>query len=108
VTIQVIPTFAYPFWTQVTALDGVDYTLTFTYDQRESVFYLTISDAVGNDIVSGVKLVCKWPLLAGKRDVRLPPGVLMVLSNTTDSSPPGLEDLVAGGRCQLFYLPKAG
>jgi len=100
-----IPTTDDPFYKQVTSLDGVDYTLTFTYDQREDVFYLTIGDAVDNDIVRGLKLVCLWPLLLGKVDARLPKGTLMVISNTTDDSPPKLADLVSGGRCELVYLP---
>lgn len=100
-----LPTTDDPFYKQVTALDGVDYTLTFTYNQREDVFYLTIGDATGADIVRGLKLVCLWPLLLGQTDPRLPKGILMVVSNTTDDSPPGLADLVSGGRCELVYLP---
>lgn len=98
-----IPTTNDPFYKQVTALDGVDYTLTFTYDQREDCFYLTIGDATDVDIVRGIKLVCLWPLLLGKVDDRLPQGTLMVISNTTDDSPPGIDDLIDGGRCELVY-----
>ncbi len=31
-----------PFYQQTTSLDGADYTLTFTYNQREGIYYLTI------------------------------------------------------------------
>lgn len=107
-SVQTIPTFSDPFWTQVTNLDGVDYTLTFTYNQREDVFYMTIGDAVGNDIFRGLKLVCNWPLLAGRRDARLPKGTLIVCSNTPEDGPPGLTELASGARCELCYFPLGG
>jgi hypothetical protein len=103
-SLKSIPTSDDPFYRQVTALEGTDYVLTFNYNQRENVYYLTVSTADDVDIVRGIKLVCKWHLFAGHIDTRLPPGILMVLPRTTDDSPPGLGELGAGKRCELVYL----
>ncbi len=101
--ISFIPTSDDPFYTQFTNLDGKDYFLTFTYCQREACYYLTVGDESAVDIVRGIKLVCNWPLLLGKRDERLPPGTLMVLSNTTDTTTPDLGELGPEKRCELVY-----
>lgn len=92
-----------PFYKQFTSFDGVNYLLTFTYNQRENIFYLTIGDEASNDIKRGLKLVTNWPLFVGHVDERLPRGTLMVISNTTDKSSPGIGELGAGRRCELIY-----
>lgn len=102
--IQIIPTANDPFYTQVTALSGVDYRLSFQYNQREQAWYLTIADIEDNIIFRGLKLVCNWPLYGNLRHASLPPGQLIVMSNSTDHSTPGLDDLIDGGRCQMCYV----
>lgn len=99
-----IPTTNDPFYTQITALDGVDYRLRFNYNQREDGWYITIATSEDVDLATGIKLTVGWPLLLGLTDERLPQGTLMVISNTTDDSPPKLDDLQPNGRCELTYL----
>lgn len=96
-----------PFYSQVSTIEGVDYTLTFRFSQRENCYYLTIGDNEGVDILKGIKLVCKWPLTAWKRQEGLPPGEFMVLSNNGDNTNPGVEDLGSDRRCQLYYLEES-
>src|SRR5208337_3025019 len=98
--IQIIPTFAAPFYTQTTTIEGVAYLLSFAYAQREACWYLSVADANGVDIVNGIKLIVGNRLLLKCKDPRRPPGELLVLSGTQDTTPPGLLDLVVGaGRC---------
>lgn len=110
-TVQLIPTFNSPFFSQTTTLEGVSYLLNFAYSQREDAWYMSMADANGVDIYNGIKLICSAPpsapnaLLFKCKDPRRPIGDFFVLSGTQDVSPPGLNDLVLNsGRCQLFYM----
>lgn len=95
-----------PFYEQQSTIDGVDYTLTFRYNQREECYYLTIGDVSGNDLVKGVKLVCGWSLFLGHQHPDLPTGRFMVLSHVNgDNESPKLGELGDGRRCMLYYLP---
>lgn len=101
--IQSLRTFEESFYTMTTALDGSDYLFEFRYNQRENVWYFSISLSDGTLLVSGVKIVCNRPLLTRFADVRLPPGVLIAFANTTDESPPGLTELGEDRRVTLLY-----
>lgn len=103
VAIVLVPTFSDAFYTQATSLDGRVYVLEFRYNQREKTWYLTVSLTDGARLVSGVKVVCSRPLLRRFADHRLPEGDLMAVSNTEDTSPPGLEELGIGKRVTLTY-----
>jgi len=95
-----------PFYEQQSTIDGVDYTLTFRYNQREEAFYLSFGDVEGNDIVKGLKLVCDWPLLLGHREPNLPTGEFYVFSSLLgDDNQPKIGELGDGRRCSLYYLP---
>jgi hypothetical protein len=107
VTAQIIPTFDDPYSSQVTNLDGTPYLLTFAWNMRSSTWYLSIATTDGTPIASGIKLVCNFDLLRTVVSPARPPGRIVAISNTTDNSPPGLEDLIAGGRCALCYSPLA-
>lgn len=103
-TIQVLPFFDDPSWVCTTTLEGTTYNLQFDYNERCAAWYMSIADAVGVDIYNGVKLVTGFSLLKKCADPRKPPGAFLVFSSTSDLSPPQLEDLVPGGRCQLVYI----
>ncbi len=93
-------------YSQRTRLDGRDYNLTFTFNQREGRWYLAIADESYNPIVGGVKLTTNWPLISIYHwDPDVPPGELVVVDSTGDGSPPGYTDLGEGRRCQLLYMP---
>ena len=103
-----IPTFDDELWTQSTTLEGTTYVLTFQFNWTTSAWYMSIADASGVDIYNGVKFTVGIPLLFRCKDIRRPPGELFIISNTTDTSPPGLFDLLPGsGRCQLYYIDAA-
>ena len=90
---------------QKTRLDGRDYILRFAYNERTERWYLSILDDQEEPLVMGIKLVANWPLLRSYQwDERVPPGELMVMSLTTDETPPTFEDLGEGRRCELTYF----
>jgi hypothetical protein len=100
-----------PFFSQSVVLDGSNYILRFQYNQRESVYYLSIMDAaLGTDILSGIKLVSNWSLIQrynGGDIVGLPPGELLVVPNSTNDSPPTFGELGIGYPYTLYYLDQA-
>lgn len=104
-TIQVIPTYADPFWVQSTTLEGTTFLLNFDYNEKCACYYLSIQDSEGNDIYDGMKIVCNLALLRTCADGdNAPVGELWCQSSNGDDSPPGLGDLAPGGRCTLFYI----
>jgi hypothetical protein len=103
-TIQAIPCFSDPNWYANITLEGITYLFEFDFNQRGYCWYMSVADADGVDIYNGVKLSCNFSLLAKCKDPRAPAGAIWCLSSTSDSSPPGLYDLLAGGRCTLVYI----
>lgn len=102
-TLLVIPTSPDdPFYTQISELDGVEYTLDFRYNQLENRWYLTIGDVAGVDLLKGIKLVPGADLLFYHKTIGLPPGQLLVLASG-DGSAPGLGELGPQRRCSLIY-----
>lgn len=99
-----IQTTSDPFYTTRVTLDGTDYILDFKYNQRQDRWYLTIQDANGNELVSGVKIVCNWPLLMRFANSALPVGELIAVALTDDDTPPGLNELGPGLRVELTYF----
>jgi hypothetical protein len=105
-TAQLIPTDNTPFYSQITALEGASFLLTFSYNQRCDCWYLSVAMPDGSgDIVNGLKILTNWPLLRQCADPRLPPGEIFCFTNTTDLSPPRFADLLPSGRSVLVYLP---
>lgn len=93
-------------WTQRTTLDGVDFLLTFDWNQRNGQWSLTIADQDGADIVSGAVLVTRGHPLQGVIDTRRPAGDLAVVDATgANDVDPGFADL--GSRFLLVYLTAA-
>src|ERR1700744_2082502 len=95
--------------TQTTVLEGIAYTLSFTYSQAEKCYYLSVGDPSvtdGSFLVSWIKLQTNRPLLQrwtgaakaaaernGNSSDIWPPGELYALSLTQDDSIAGLGDL---------------
>lgn len=94
-----------PYFTQKTRLDGRDFILKFSYNQREERYYLSIFDEQETPILMGLKLVAVWPLLRRYRaNPALPPGELWVSDLTGNGEPPTLNELGEGKRCELTYV----
>jgi hypothetical protein len=91
--------------TQKTRLDGRDYVLRLSYNEREERFYLSILDEEETPLVEGLKLIPNWPLLRHYRyDPRLPPGELMATDLTGNLTPPTIDELGEGRRVELSYF----
>jgi hypothetical protein len=100
-TIPTDPTLLY--WDQTTSLDGTPYVLSFRFNNREQVYYLTISSTDGTETyVAGLKLVSDVCLLGA---YATPPGELMAYATGPDDSPARVGDW--GTRVNLYYLTQA-
>jgi hypothetical protein len=78
------------FFTQRVELDGVDYLLEFSYNQRADCFFVTIKDERGEYILGPLKVVSNWPLLRWHRyEQRLPPGELWAIALNGKPDVPG-------------------
>ena len=105
-SVQDVPTYVDPFWSQATTLEGVTFQLSFSYNQRCDCYYLSVADLEGNDIYVGVKIICNSMLLRKCADAdRAPFGDFWAVSSTPDQSPPRLGELGPGGRVTLCYIP---
>lgn len=103
-----IPLLDLPHVDMTVNLDGTDYGLSFRYNQREETYRLSIYTGDGAELAKGQALVCRWPLFRNfTAETRLPPGVLVVLANGADESPPKIGELGPGKRCELFYFTAA-
>jgi hypothetical protein len=103
-TVQAIATRANPFDQLAVMLEGTAYNLAFAWNMRSSTWYLSIADGAQVDIYNGIKLIVGYPLLRMCADPRRPPGELFVVDSTGANTPPGLYDLLPGGRCTLVYM----
>ena len=90
-------------WSEVTvSLDGSVYLLAFRWNTREGAWFMDISDANGDLLKPGIKLVCDWPLTSLRdTDPGLPPGMLSVFDQGGAQVDPTLDDL--GTRVLLLY-----
>jgi len=86
-------------------LDGIDYQITFLFNEREGFWYFDLADTEGNKIRSGVKCVVNFPLLRLLKSLGRPPGELLVLNTQTVPTDPGLADLGVGS--VLAYAEEA-
>lgn len=100
---QVVPTFTdtddYQF---NVALDGVTYGMQFTWNTRDSRWFLNLLDSSGNVLVGTIPLVLNWPLLRQyKYNTNIPAGFLYILDTNDTGQEPGRYDL--GTRCLMVY-----
>lgn len=104
-TTMIIPTFDTPFYEQVTRLAGREFRLKFRYSQLTDRWHLGIFSVDGVALVEGIKLVTGANLLMPySYNPALPFGALWVIPQGSDDSPPGLHDLIDGGRCFLAFI----
>jgi len=69
------------FFKQRVELDGVNYLLDFSYNEREDSFYLTLQDEDGLHLQGPMKILTNWPMLRWHRyEKRLPPGELLAIA----------------------------
>jgi hypothetical protein len=100
-----IPTSANPYYSERVKLDGRDYLLRFSYNEREERWYLSLYDDAEDPLILGIKLLTNWELLQHYHaDPRVPPGELWVMDTTGNDDPPTLNELGVGKRCELTYF----
>lgn len=84
-------------------LSGIDYVLLFDYSGKEDRFYLSILDASGEMLRSGIKVLCNWNVLRQWRGEGRPAGAL-IFSDGKETPPegPGWGEL--GRSVRLYYV----
>lgn len=93
-------------WTQTTALDGVDFVLTFDWNQRMGRWMLHVATSGGAAIRTGMILNLDEQLLRGVTGTTRPRGEIYVHDTTgARDLDPGFSDL--GARFLLLYLDAA-
>lgn len=86
-------------------LDNVTYQFEMEWNDRDSGWYMSISNSDGEPLVTGRRVVLNYPLTNIYRDPRLPAGSLVAIDSSGTDTEPGLLDL--GDRVKLVYVPVA-
>lgn len=76
----------YPRWTQKVTMNGTLYKFYFSWNERQEIWQLSISDSDDNLLIGGLRLVPEIDLLAKYRVSvpALPPGMLIVVDKMSD------------------------
>lgn len=90
-----------PSYDYIISLDGVNYTLTYTFNIRMGKWFLSLGDQVGNVLVSQVPVVATWPLFDRFKDLTIPPGTVFAYDSSNTNTDPGRFDL--GDRVRILY-----
>jgi hypothetical protein len=94
-----------PHYTFEIDLDGKTFGFEFRWNTRDEAWRFSISDASGEVLLAGRKVVLGFPLIVRFRDPRLPAGDLSAIDTSGQDKESGLEDL--GSRVKLLYTPNA-
>lgn len=86
-------------------LEGVSYTLTFRWNDRDGAWFLDVGDGNGTPIVTGIKMVINCMLLGRATDSRLPAGDFIALDTSGANLDAEFQDL--GRRVQVSYFTRA-
>lgn len=98
-----------PYFRQKTTLEGREFLLGFSYNQRIGRWYLSLYDETEAPLLLGLKLMTNRPLLRHYRaDTRLPPGELIAVASDGSHGPPAIDELGEGKRVELLYLESTG
>jgi hypothetical protein len=89
------------YYSKRVELDGVIYELTFAWNTREEVWMLSVADADGVALASGVKVVVDYQLFQSVSNADMPAGTMMALDTSGAGLDPGLKEL--GERVLLMY-----
>ena len=74
-------------------LSGVEYRFDFDFNIRTDTWTWGLYDAGGSPISLGLSCELDYDPLAFVSDFRLPPGLLLFTTGTTDAAPAGRNDL---------------
>ena len=102
IQLDLTPDPATPFFTLQTTIEGRDYDFTFAWNERRSVWTVTMATTSGEAMFVAQVLKHGRNLLSRCVSPLAPTGALFVWCNTpADLSPPGVGDL--GGRAGVYY-----
>lgn len=82
-------------------LERVIYGLSFSYNSRESRWFMDILDSMGNPLVTGIKLLTAWAIASRFQSSELPPGEFFLLDTAGENKDPTRDDL--GSRILMIY-----
>ena len=102
-----IPVPDYPASTELVSIEGVTYQLTFQFNTRATCWTLSIATAAGVEILSGIKLVLDYELIADYVDRDIPPGLLYAIDPSQETQRIGRDDLKSTGKVKLVYMTEA-
>jgi hypothetical protein len=85
----------------VTTLDGANYIFDVRWNPEDPGWFIDVSDAVGDQIAIGLKVVLGVVLGRRITDSRIWPGMLIAVDTSNAGLDAGLDDL--GGRVQVQY-----
>jgi hypothetical protein len=86
-------------------LDSVVFELTFMWNTREEAWFLSVADADGVALASGIKIVADWQLFQSVSNPDMPAGAMMAVDTSGAGLKPGLLEL--GERVLLLYRDTA-
>ena len=100
-----VPMFDSASFKETMTLDNNTYQLSFYWNTQCQAWFMDISGADGTPLVSGVKLILNYSLLAQHPEASLPPGIFIILDPSGNDADPGREDFLTTGRnLQLVYV----
>ena len=86
-------------------LEDVEFKFDFEWNERAGAWLFSITDANGDVLLAGQRVIVGFPLLNRFRDIRLPAGWLEAVDTTGAGLDPAFADL--GDRVKLLYIPSA-
>lgn len=87
-----------------TELEGVTYSFSWRWNDRDGAWYLEIGDGSGVVLITGIKVVVDKFLLGGSNLEGLPSGDFIAIDTTGRELDAGFEDL--GRRVQVHYFTR--
>lgn len=85
-------------------LEGVGYTFTFRWNNRDLAWFLDVGDGVGTPILTGLKVVINCLLLGRATSPLLPTGDFIAFDTEGRDEDAAFEDL--GRRVQVSYFTR--
>lgn len=93
------------FYAMTVTLGELDFRLTFAFNTRDSRWHISVAQADGTELLSGIPIVVDQPLLLRFTNVDLPVGYLVATDSTGEGIEPAKDDF--GDRVKLVFIPSA-
>jgi hypothetical protein len=91
-----------PSWSEIIALEGIGYLLSFTWNNRDNSWVLDIQLPDETPIIMGIKMITNYELLGTYAEQNMPEGS-MVLYDTSGAREDCTRDEL-GNRWKLYYV----